>query len=450
MTNVRLEGLGKCKVTIIVAVGCLLAALAVSLVFMVQPARAGCNPPPCDFDPGSNSPPTVTVNNPSVTVSEGQPANNSGTYDDPDQNTVNLSASPLGSVSKTGTYTGNWSWSFQTSDNLSQTVTISASDGGLTPGTVQFNLTVNNVAPSASGISSVNTVNEGTGFVVSLNNPTDPSSVDMGSLQYRFDCGSGTYSIFASTNGRNCSTTDNSNLTVKGQVKDKDNAQSIEYTKSVTVNNVNPTATANAPDSSVTTGNNFTVSLTNPSDPSSVDTAAGFNYGFDCANDGVFEHSGTSNSASCTANNGLSQTVRYRITDKDGGSSIYQKNVALNDTTRPMVDPDSLVPGKGTTITDLTTLVSATFSEEMKPETISTSTFKLQQYNKKKKKWKTVLATVDPTVVENRTVATLDPLGNAGTLSAGKKYRAIITTGAKDLANNSLAKNFVWTFTTAR
>jgi hypothetical protein len=447
MTNVRLEGLGKYRVTIIVAVGCLLAALAVSLVFMAQPARAACPNPPCTIDPGSNSPPTVTVNSPSVMVNEGQTASNSGTYDDADQNNVTLSASPLGGIaSRTGQFSGTWNWQFLTLDNLSQTITISASDGGPTPGTAQFNLTVNNVAPSASGISAVNSVNEGSSFPVSLNNPTDPSSVDMGSLQYHFDCGSG-YGIFGSNN-RNCSTTDNGSLMVKGRVKDKDNAQSTEYTKSVTVNNVPPTATANAPGSPVTTGTNFPVSLTSPSDPSSADAAAGFNYAFDCTNDGVFEHSGTSNSANCTAANGLNQTVRYRITDKDGGSSIHSRIVPLNDTTRPMVDPNSLAPAKGAKITDLTTLVSASFSEEMKPETISTSTVKLQV--RKKKKWKSVLATVDRTVVDNKTVATLDPLGNAGTLSAGKKYRAIITTGAKDLADNSLAKNLAWTFTTGR
>jgi hypothetical protein len=450
MTNVRLEGLGKYRVTIIVAVGCLLATLAVSLVFMVQPARASCPEPPCVPDPNTNTPPSVLLdNNNPVTVNEGQTATKSGTYDDPDQNNVSISASPVGNiVNKTGTYTGNWTWSFSTSDNQSRTITTTASDG-LATGSAEFNLTVNNVAPTATGISAPLSVNEGSNFLVSLTGVFDPSSADMGSLQYRFDCGSG-YSVFGSTNSRSCSTTDNGNLTVRGQVRDKDGGQSTEYSRSVTVNNVAPTATANASGTPVTTGTNFTVSLTNPSDPSSADTAQGFTYAFDCANDGVFEYSGTSDSASCTANNGLSQTVKYRITDKDGGSSTYQKNVTLNDTTRPVVDPDSLVPGKGTTITDLTTLVSATFSEEMKPETISTSTFKLQQYNKKKKTWKTVLATVDPTVVENRTVATLDPLGNAGTLSAGKKYRAIITTGAKDLANNSLAKNFVWTFTTAR
>jgi Calx-beta domain len=327
MMNARLEQLGKLKGTIIVAAGCLLAALAVGLILMAQPARAICDPPPCTPEPGDNQAPTVLVNNPSVTVPEGQPASNSGTYDDPDQNNVDLSASPLGSVSKTsGTFTGNWTWSYPTSDNLNQTITITASDSMLTSN-AQFNLTVTNVAPTATGISAPDSVNEGSPINFSLAGVSDPSSVDMGSLQYSFACGGGAFSS-TSNNTRTCSTTDNGTLTVRGRVRDKDGGQSLDYSKSVTINHVAPTATPNAPQSA-TAGTNFAVSLTNPSDPSSADTAAGFTHAFDCTGDGIFDHSGTSNSAACTAGNGPSQTVRYRITDKDGASSVYTRTVTI-------------------------------------------------------------------------------------------------------------------------
>jgi len=51
---------------------------------------------------------------------------------------------------------------------------------------------------------------------------------------------------------------------------------------------------------------------------------------------------------------------------------------------------------------------------------------------------------------DSNTKVTLDPLGNIGALSAGKKYRVIITTGAKDPAASPLASNFSWIFNTAR
>jgi hypothetical protein len=43
------------------------------------------------------------------------------------------------------------------------------------------------------------------------------------------------------------------------------------------------------------------------------------------------------------------------------------------------------------------------------------------------------------------TVATFSPLSN---LVSGAPYTATITTGARDLAGNALASNYVWSFTT--
>jgi hypothetical protein len=47
------------------------------------------------------------------------------------------------------------------------------------------------------------------------------------------------------------------------------------------------------------------------------------------------------------------------------------------------------------------------------------------------------------------TRVTLDPYPTAGTdLAANKRYKVTITTGAKDDANNALAQNYTWSFTT--
>ena len=106
----------------------------------------------------SNVNPTLTVNNASVTVNEGQTATNSGTFGDVPADTVSLAAS-------FGTVTGDagaWSWSYNATDNLPTTmVTITATDedGGST--SVTFDLTVNNDNPTLTVNNASVTVNEG-------------------------------------------------------------------------------------------------------------------------------------------------------------------------------------------------------------------------------------------------------------------------------------------------
>lgn len=83
--------------------------------------------------------------------------------------------------------------------------------------------------------------------------------------------------------------------------------------------------------------------------------------------------------------------------------------------------------------------VNATFSEAMDPATISTATF-------------SVKAGVNPPVVGTVAydvagkIAIFTPVAN---LDLNTTYTATVTTGAKDLAGNSLAVNYVWSFTTA-
>ena len=101
-----------------------------------------------------NDKPTVSADNATVSVNEGQTASNTGTYGDVDGDTVTLSAS-VGNVVKNSD--GTWSWSFLTGDgpDQSQTVTITANDGAGGTETTSFALTVVNVAPTASNASFV-------------------------------------------------------------------------------------------------------------------------------------------------------------------------------------------------------------------------------------------------------------------------------------------------------
>src|SRR5262249_18268734 len=98
-----------------------------------------------------NQPPTVARDLGTLTVNEGSPATNTGTFDDPQgRATVTLPAQ-LGSITQTNA-TGTWGWSAPPTDGPSgpTTVTITATDDGGLTATTTFTLTVNNVAPAAS------------------------------------------------------------------------------------------------------------------------------------------------------------------------------------------------------------------------------------------------------------------------------------------------------------
>jgi autotransporter-associated beta strand protein/VCBS repeat-containing protein len=127
---------------------------------------------------GANDGPSVAVDNSSVTINETQTANNSGTFADFDlSDNVTLTASE-GSITKSGTNSGTWTWSKTTADNeATHTVTITADDGHGGIATTTFTLTVNNVAPTANNDSAATTQ----GTPVSGNvlaNDTDPAGTN--------------------------------------------------------------------------------------------------------------------------------------------------------------------------------------------------------------------------------------------------------------------------------
>ena len=98
------------------------------------------------------------------------------------------------------------------------------------------------------------------------------------------------------------------------------------------------------------------------------------------------------------------------------------------------------------------TNVAATFSEEMDSTTIDTSTFKLYRWNKKRKQWVLLNSMSYPNTVSydsSSKTATLDPYGEStALLAANRKYKAVVTTGAKDTNGVASVNNLAWTFTT--
>jgi hypothetical protein len=140
-----------------------------------------------------------------------------------------------------------------------------------------------------------------------------------------------------------------SSHTIWVQATDSFGASDTDTTE-VNISNVAPIATFNAP-GSLNEGDDFTLSLTNPLDPSSADTTAGFEYAFDCgAGSGYSPFSFTSTPVCTTTDNGI-RAVGGRIRDKDGGVTGYTASVTVNNVapTVGSIAVDSLVP-VGTTV----------------------------------------------------------------------------------------------------
>ena len=103
------------------------------------------------------------------------------------------------------------------------------------------------------------------------------------------------------------------------------------------------------------------------------------------------------------------------------------------DTTPPTVTFTS--PVNGYTAVPVNQKVNVAFSEDMDPETVTAATFTLKQGN----------TPVSGKVTNTDANATFTPDRN---LEKGKVYTAMVTTGAKDLAGNALARNYEGGFTT--
>jgi PKD repeat protein len=213
-------------------------------------------------------------------------------------------------------------------NNGSYTVTLSLTDKDGGSDTKTFTITVLNVPPVVTPPLD-QTTDEGTSTSFALGSFTDggpdsPWSVDVdwgdGSSHTAF-----TRPVAGSLGSQSHTYPDNGTYLVIVTVTDKDGGQG-SATFQVTVNNVAPTATFNAP-GSVDEGSDIGLSLTSPFDPSSVDTAAGFEYAFDCGSGyGAF---GAGNTATCLTTDNGSRTVKGKIRDKDGGETEYSASVLI-------------------------------------------------------------------------------------------------------------------------
>jgi hypothetical protein len=107
---------------------------------------------------------------------------------------------------------------------------------------------------------------------------------------------------------------------------------------------------------------------------------------------------------------------------------------AASDVTAPTIS--SVLPANNAVSVLTGAKATATFSEPMNPATITASTFTLKQGT----------TSVPGTVSYTGTTATFTP---AAPLTGNLVYTGTITTGAKDIAGNALAAQYVWSFKTA-
>jgi uncharacterized repeat protein (TIGR01451 family) len=128
----------------------------------------------------------------------------------------------------------------------------------------------------------------------------------------------------------------------------------------------------------------------------------------------------------------------YTVSDGNGGTDTATVTVTVSDTTAPLVS--GVTPQENATGADPGANISALFSEAMEATSVK-GAFKL--YKKGSTTPLAATVTYDATTKE----AVLDP---STKLQRAATYKAVITTGAKDLAGNPLGQPKEWFFTVGR
>jgi hypothetical protein len=162
---------------------------------------------------------------------------------------------------------------------------------------------------------------------------------------------------------------------------------------------------------------------------------------------GVVTYNPAGSTATFTPTASLSVSTLYTAMITTGVTDLSGTHLANNfvwtfttglaaDPTKPRVI--ATIPINGATGVPINESLSATFSKAMNPATISGTTFTLTAPG-----GIAVSGLVAYAAIAN--TATFTPTAN---LAPNTLFTATITTGAADLAGNTLATNFVWTFTT--
>src|SRR3990172_4666003 len=216
--------------------------------------------------------------------------------------------------------------------------------------------------------------------------------------------------------------------------------------KSKTTNTSDATDTTAPTVSSTNPANNAIAVAINPaitatfSESMDASTITAATFTLDNGASGTVTYDPANMIATLTPANSLAYSTTYTATITTGVMDLAGNALAGSytwtfttgtapDTTPPLVSSTS--PANNAADVAVNTSISASFSETMDAGTITTATF--------------TITGVTGTVAYTGTTATFTPTGN---LAYSTTYTATITTGVKDLAGNTMAGNYTWTFTT--
>src|SRR6266567_957336 len=215
-------------------------------------------------------------------------------------------------------------------DNGTYTVTVKVTDKDGGSGSKTFTITVANVAPTLTPPSN-QSANEGASTSFQVGSFSDPGADSPWSVDVNWGDATTHTTFTRTTTGalpdQSHTYADNGTYTVTVKITDKDSASGTT-TFTITVANVAPTATFNAP-ASVDEGSAIHLSLTSPSDPSAADTTAGFTYAFDCGDGSGYGAFGGSSTATCPTTDNGTRSVGGTIRDKDAGTTEYTASVTV-------------------------------------------------------------------------------------------------------------------------
>jgi hypothetical protein len=309
----------------------------------------------------ANQAPTVAADNATVTVNEGTAPANSGTFFDPDGDTVAITAS-AGTVTPTGTSAGTWSWTQPASDEPSSpTVTVKADDGHGLSATTSFTVTTTGVAPtvsisratagSASALSSA-PVSTPEGTAVNLNASVSSPSTDDNAAGFKYSwsvtkngtvIGTGSAAAFSFT-------PDDEGTFVAALQATDDGGMTGTTSVTFTGANVAPSAkiagvTASAPlvitaHESLTFGGSF-------SDPGALDShTATWNFGDGSISTTSFGPGGSAGlSATHSYGAAGTYTVNLTVTDDDGGVGQATTKVTVQTVQQALTSISATVQG---------------------------------------------------------------------------------------------------------
>ena len=187
-----------------------------------------------------------------------------------------------------------------------------------------------------------------------------------------------------------------------------------------------------------------TATFSQPMNPSSVDGSTFTLTGPGAAPvAGQVTYDASSHTAIFTPASSLALSTLYTATITTGVEDMFGNALAADfvwtfstgaNPCQPPSPPISVTPPNGSVGVCPNVVVAATFPQAMDPATINGTTF-------------TVAPGVTGTITHDssNTIFTFTPSGN---LALSTLYTVTITTGAKDPFGNTLASNFVWSFTT--